>query len=154
VVVLCRWIGVKPKQPLEVKVFKDENGALSAKSLQEMKRLGFSKFEINLAKNIVQTSPEQEFIFSSDGNSEELDAIFSVMKEAHPEREQLKDEQKLKDLTLQQQYLKGEISEEIAVWLFNQGKTEETIEMYQMLVEECPARKSYYETQIQILTHL
>ena len=143
---------VKPKQPLEVKVFKDENGALSAKSLQEMKRLGFSKFEINVAKNLIQTHPEQEFTFSSGGSSEELEAIFSALKEARPEREQLKDEQKLKELTLQQQYLKGEISEEIAVWLFNQGRIEETIEMFQVLAESFPARKPYYETQIQVLT--
>ncbi|MCS6821807.1 MAG: tetratricopeptide repeat protein [Microscillaceae bacterium] len=51
-----------------------------------------------------------------------------------------------------QQDTQEEISETIAMDLFNEGKQEEAILMYKKLIKKYPGRKSYFQRQLAILT--
>ena len=130
---------------LEIKLLADENGLLSERSLQEMKAKGFNQLEIDHAKYIAQMYAAEAFVFRNGMRADEIEWLSGLINEEVESGKETSDNSPP---------VPEEVSEDVAVSLFNQGKTEACIAMYERLTLSIPERASYYQSQIKVLRSL
>lgn len=109
---------------------------------------GRSEEAIRIYEKLIEQNPQKASYYRSQINV--LIEVQNTQSELTKTNPSLPIEEKEKPI-INDIDLKEDLSERIAIQLFNQGKTEEAVEVYKKLIDKYPDKKTYFLSQIEIL---